>query len=291
MSLKQKWMDCGPWAQWPAGEVAVTEEAAGKAKGIQRQGRSQDSLMPLERLFLGHSAPSLVTWTSPKTAEEMERKKEERKGREGKDHKAIKVGRRTKQQLFPEFLRAKINGVRCWWHWALLCWNFILPPDPAANTADGIGTSRKSLELSSSGQARRGEALHRGWSLNVLSELFGDQFSTATSSLSKSINPAPALPQNILFPALVVWLFQTWLRTGIAWTGKGRTSQRWADTCKDWGDAMDQASAPSKEIPNILYSSPGNAPAEEEPSLQIFLFVLFLSISFLQPPFSVFLPP
>lgn len=28
-------MDCGSVAHWPAGEVAVTKEGAGKAKGIQ----------------------------------------------------------------------------------------------------------------------------------------------------------------------------------------------------------------------------------------------------------------
>lgn len=105
-------MDCGSWAHWPAGELAVTKEGAGKAKGVQRQGRSQVSLMHLETLFLGHSAPFLVTWMSPKTAEEMERKTEERQGREEKAHKAIEVGRRTKKKLFPELLRAKINGLR-----------------------------------------------------------------------------------------------------------------------------------------------------------------------------------
>lgn len=73
---------------WALGSVASRggcsyKGSTGKAKGTQRQGRSQVSLMPLERLFLGHSAPSLVMWTSPRTAEEMERKKEERKGREG----------------------------------------------------------------------------------------------------------------------------------------------------------------------------------------------------------------
>lgn len=67
-------MDWGSLAHWPAEEVAVAEEGAGKAKGIQRQARSQVSLMPLERLFPGHSAPFSVTWTSHKTAEEMERK-------------------------------------------------------------------------------------------------------------------------------------------------------------------------------------------------------------------------
>lgn len=78
MSLEQKLMDCGSLAQWPAEEVAVTKEGAGKAKGIQRQAGSQGSLMPLERLFPGHSAPFSVTWASHKTAEEMERKEKKR---------------------------------------------------------------------------------------------------------------------------------------------------------------------------------------------------------------------
>lgn len=112
--------------------------------------------MPLERLFLGHPAPFLVTWTSPKTAEEMERKEEKRKGREKKDHKAIKVGRRTQKQLSPELLRAKINGLRLLVAPSSPVLKFHTP-DPAANTADGIGISRKSLELSSSEQARRGD--------------------------------------------------------------------------------------------------------------------------------------
>lgn len=57
-----------------------------------------------------------------------------------------------------------------------------------------------------------------------------------------------------------------------------------ADTYKDWGDAMDWASAPSKEIQIIVYSSPGDAPAEDEPSSQLFFCVLILSIS----PFQYF---
>lgn len=81
--------------------------------GCSYKGRSQGNSEAGKesRLFLGHSAPFLVTWISPRTAEEMDRKKEKRKGREEKDHRAIRVGRRTKQQLFPEVLRAKINGL------------------------------------------------------------------------------------------------------------------------------------------------------------------------------------
>lgn len=82
-----------------------------KPRGF-RQGRSQVSDSFGKDLFLGHPAPFLVTWISPRTAEEMERKEEKRKEREEKDHKAIKVGRRTKKQLFPELLRTKINGLR-----------------------------------------------------------------------------------------------------------------------------------------------------------------------------------
>lgn len=93
-----------------------------------QQGRLQLQRKELAkpREFRGREEVKALPWTlssfpgnctSPKTAEEMERKKEEKeKGREEKDYKATKVGRRTKRQLFPEFLRAKINALRLWWH-------------------------------------------------------------------------------------------------------------------------------------------------------------------------------
>lgn len=94
----------GLWLTGQQGRLQLQRKELAKPREL-RQGRSQVSDAFGKDLPWTPSS-SLGNVDLSQTAGEMERKEEKRKGREEKDHEAIKVGRRTQKQLSPELLKS-----------------------------------------------------------------------------------------------------------------------------------------------------------------------------------------